>query len=72
MVTFSSFSGFLGHALVGLPGGELLALTVLAVVAGSQLGAWYMARRSKPRWVRGAYGVVLIGVAVRLGLDLLL
>ncbi|MDZ7754753.1 MAG: sulfite exporter TauE/SafE family protein [Gammaproteobacteria bacterium] len=71
VVTFSSFSGFLGHAFVGLPGGQLLLLVVLAVVAGSQLGAWYMACRSKPQWVRAAYGVVLLGVAVKLGFDLL-
>ena len=71
IVTFSSFSGFLGHALTVLPEAGLLALTVLAVVVGSQLGAWYMARKARPTWVRVAYGVLLLGVATKLGLDLI-
>jgi uncharacterized membrane protein YfcA len=71
IVTFSSFSGFLGHALTALPETLLLTSTVLAVVAGSQLGAWYMARKARPAWVRLAYGVLLLGIAVKLTFDLI-
>lgn len=71
IVTFSSFSGFFGHALTALPDAALLTATVLAVVAGSQLGAWYMARKARPSWVRRIYGALLLGVAAKLGLDLI-
>jgi len=71
IVTFSSFSGFFGHASTALPDLALLTATVLAVVTGSQLGAWYMARKARPSWVRMAYGVLLLGVAAKLGLDLI-
>ncbi len=71
VVTFSSFSGFLGHAFGALPPLRLLLLTVFAVIVGSQLGAWFMARKAQPQWVRAAYGVLLLGVAVRLGWELL-
>lgn len=71
VVTFSSFSGFLGHAFGALPPLRILVLTVLAVVVGSQLGAWFMARKAQPQWVRAAYGVLLLGVAGALGWELL-
>jgi uncharacterized membrane protein YfcA len=71
VVIFSSFSGFLGHAFGTLPPLRILLLTVLAVVAGSQLGAWFMARKAQPQWVRAAYGVLLLGVAGALGWELL-
>jgi hypothetical protein len=71
IVTFSSFTGFLGHAALALPDTRVLMVTVLAVMAGSQLGAWYMARQSKPEWVRTAYGWVLLGVAAKLAWDLM-
>jgi uncharacterized membrane protein YfcA len=40
-------------------------------VAGSQLGAWYMARKARPAWVRLAYGVLLLGIAAKLTFDLI-
>jgi uncharacterized membrane protein YfcA len=66
VVTFSSFSGFLGHAghmTVDLP---LLLVAVGAVVLASLLGSWFMANRAKPAWVRWFYGLLLLAVAVRL------
>jgi hypothetical protein len=71
VVTFSSFSGFLGHAFGALPPLRILVLTMLAVVVGSQLGAWFMARKAQPQWVRAAYGVLLLGVAGALGWEIL-
>jgi len=41
-------------------------VTSLAVVAGSQLGAWYMANKAKPGWVKKLYGIVLLAVAAKL------
>jgi len=66
IVVFSSFSGFLGHVSVGHIDTLLAALTVVAVVAGSQLGAWLMASKARPSWVKWAYGVLLLSVAIKL------
>ena len=44
----------------------LAAVTVVSVIVGSQLGAWYMARKARPGWVKKLYGVVLLGVAAKL------
>ncbi len=66
IVTFSSFSGFLGHMAEG-PIDPLLTLVAVAMVAlGSQLGAWLMARMAKPEWIKRIYGLVLLGVAAKL------
>lgn len=70
-VTFSSFSGFLGHMAEGHVDLWLMGLSVVAVIAGSQLGAWFMARRARPAWVKRLYGVVLLAVAAKLVYGLL-
>ncbi len=66
IVTFSSFSGFLGHMAEGHIDILLAGLAVVAAIAGSQLGAWFMANRARPGWVRGFYGVLLLAVAIKL------
>jgi len=66
IVTFSSFSGFLGHMAEGRIDPVLAAVTVVSVIVGSQLGDWYMARKARPGWVKKLYGVVLLGVAAKL------
>jgi len=66
IVTFSSFSGFLGHMAEGHIDPLLAASAVLAVVAGSQLGAWFMSSKARPSWVKKLYGIVLLGVAAEL------
>ncbi|MCK7497492.1 MAG: sulfite exporter TauE/SafE family protein [Comamonadaceae bacterium] len=71
IVTFSSFSGFLGHMAEGRIDLTLAAVSVASVVAGSQLGAWFMAKKAKPAWVKKAYGVVLLAVAAQLAYGLL-
>jgi uncharacterized membrane protein YfcA len=66
VVTFSSFSGFaghLGHMAIDWP---LLLAAVPAVVVGSLAGSWFMANRARPSAVRWLYGLLLIGVAVKL------
>lgn len=71
IVTLASFSGFAAHAAAGRLDGTLTALTVVAAIAGSQLGSWFMARRAKPAWVKRLYGVLLFGVAIKLVWDLI-
>ena len=66
IVTFSSFSGFLGHIAEGHIDILLAGLAVVAAIAGSQLGAWFMANKARPGWVRGFYGVLLLAVAIKL------
>jgi hypothetical protein len=66
IVTFSSFSGFLGHMAEGRIDPWLAGVTVVMVILGSQLGAWFMAKKARPGWVKRLYGVVLLGVAAQL------
>jgi len=66
IVTFSSFSGFLGHMAEGHVEPLFAALAVVAVVAGSQLGAWFMANKARPGWVKRLYGILLLAVAIKL------
>lgn len=66
IVTFSSFTGFLGHMAEGHIDVPLALLAVAAAIAGSQLGAWFMASKARPGWVRAFYGVLLLGVAAKL------
>jgi len=71
IVTFSSFSGFLGHMAEGHIDPLLAGLAVVAVIAGSQLGAWFMANKARPGWVKVFYGVLLLAVAIKLVLGVL-
>jgi len=71
IVTFASVSGFAAHAAAGRLDVTLTVLTLVAAIAGSQLGAWFMARRAKPAWVKRLYGVVLLLIATKLVWDLI-
>jgi len=66
IVTFSSFSGFLGHVAEGRIDITLAMLCLVAVITGSQLGAWFMANKAQAGWVKKLYGVVLLAIAVKL------
>ncbi len=66
IVTFSSFSGFLGHMAEGHVDMTLAGLSLVAVIAGSQLGAWLMANKAQPGWVKRMYGIVLLAIAAKL------
>ncbi len=66
VVTFSSFSGYLGHAAEGEMNWSLTVLVVIAVIIASQLGAMFMSSKAKPTWVKQLYGVVLLAIAIKL------
>ena len=66
VVTFSSFSGYLGHATEGEMNWALTILVVVAVIIASQLGAMFMSSKAKPKWVKELYGVVLLLIALKL------
>ena len=70
IVTFSSFSGFLGHMAEGHFDLLLSAMAAVAVIAGSQIGAWLTAEKARASWVKKLYGVLLLGVAIKLVIGL--
>ncbi|RMG64376.1 MAG: sulfite exporter TauE/SafE family protein [Calditrichaeota bacterium] len=66
VVTFSSFSGYLGHVAEGHFNWPLTIVVVMAVILGSQLGGNFMSTRAKPKWVKQLYALVLFAIAVKL------
>lgn len=70
IITFASVSGFLAHAAEGHIEPLLATFTVIAAIIGSQLGAWFMARRAKPGWLKRLYAILLLGVAAKLLWDI--
>lgn len=66
VVTFSSFSGYLGHATSGNMNWTLTIIVVLAVIIASQLGASFMSNKANPKMVKQVYAIVLIGIAIKL------
>jgi hypothetical protein len=66
VVTFSSLSGYLGHAAKGQMNWTLTIFAVIAIIFGSQLGATFMSEKAKPKLVKQIYAVVLLGIAIKL------
>ena len=66
VVTFSSFSGYLGHVSQGSMNWGLTAIVVIAVIIGSQLGGRYMTRKAKSKQVKVIYAVVLFLIAFKM------
>lgn len=66
VVTFSSFSGYLGHVARGNMNWPLTIVLVIAVIIGSQTGARFMSRKAKPAMVKKIYAIVLIAIALKL------
>lgn len=66
IVSFASISGFAAHAAAGRFDPLLTGLTLVVAIAGAQAGAWFMATRAKPAWVKRFYGGLLLAVAAKL------
>ncbi len=66
VVTFSSASGYLGHAAQGEMNWLLTGIVVVAVVIGSQLGGRYMTQKAKSKQVKVAYAIVLLVIATKM------
>lgn len=66
VVTFSSFSGYLGHVSQGHMNWWLTAIVVVAVIIGSQLGGRYMTQKAKSKQVKIIYAVVLLLIAAKM------
>ncbi len=65
-VTFSSFSGYLGHVTGGRIDWAITLPVLLAVIVGSQLGANFLSNKAKPKWIKQVYAVVLLAIAIKL------
>jgi uncharacterized membrane protein YfcA len=72
VVTFSSFSGYLGHAAQGNMNWPLTIILVIAVIIGSQFGARFMSNQAKPKMVKKIYAIVLIAIAIKLSWEAVL
>ncbi len=71
VVIFSSFSGFAGHVAEGHFNWPLMIATSIAVIIASQIGAKVMKEKMKARWIKQMFGVVLLGVALKLIIKIL-
>ncbi len=65
-VTFSSFSGFLGHAAQGHFNWTLTVFLTIAVVSGAWLGSNFMATKAKSNRVKQIFALVLFAIAVKI------
>ena len=65
-VTFSSFSGFLGHAAQGHFNWTLTVFLTIAVIIGAWLGSNFMATKAKSQRVKQIFALVLFAIAVKL------
>ncbi|HHI81001.1 MAG TPA: sulfite exporter TauE/SafE family protein [Planctomycetes bacterium] len=72
VVIFSSFSGFAGHLSEGHFDLPLLIGAGVAVLIASQLGAHLMKHKMKAKWLKQMFGLLLVGVAIKLALGILL
>lgn len=66
VVTFSSFSGYLGHVAEGDMNWTLTTIVVVAVIIGSQLGGRYMTQKAKSKQVKIIYAIVLMAIAAKM------
>ena len=66
VVTFSSFSGYLGHAAQGEMNWTLTLVVIVAVIIGSQLGGRYMTQKAKSKHVKIIYAIVLLLIATKM------
>ncbi|MGB8491515.1 MAG: sulfite exporter TauE/SafE family protein [Bacteroidales bacterium] len=69
VVTFSSFSGYIGHMAQGKMNWPLTIIVVAAVIIGSQLGGRFMTEKAKSKQVKIIYAVVLVLIASKLIYD---
>ncbi len=70
-VTFSSFSGFAGHAAQGHFTAGLTILLAVAVLVGAFTGSRFMVRKAKSPVVKRIFAIVLLVIAGKLLLNVL-
>ena len=65
-VTFSSFSGFLGHAAQGHFDWTLTIILTIAVVIGAYFGSNFLVNKAKSSIVKQIFAVVLFAIAIKI------
>ncbi len=65
-VTFSSFSGFLGHVAQGHFNWTLTIILTAAVIIGAFLGSNFMATKAKSNRVKQIFAIVLFVIAAKI------
>lgn len=66
VVTFSTFSGFLGHLSTGHIDWTLASVGAVAAIAGSQLGSHHMSNKLKGKTLKVIFASVLIFIGVEM------
>jgi len=72
VVTFSSFSGYLGHMAQGSMNWPLTVTVIIAVIIGSQFGGKFLIQKAKSKHVKITYAIVLFLIAVKLIVDVII
>ena len=65
-VTFSSFSGFLGHAAQGYFDWTLTIILTIAVIIGALLGSNFLVNKAKTNRIKQVFAVVLLAIAFKI------
>jgi uncharacterized membrane protein YfcA len=71
VVVFSSLSGFLGHATLGGLDPLFIGITAVMAAAGSIVGSQLMKTKLSGGQLKKIIGVLLLGIAVKMILDLI-
>ena len=71
VVVFSSLSGFVSHVGAGELDYLLVLITAGASIAGAIVGSWLMTDKLNPRMIKRILGVVLVGLAIKMIINLL-
>jgi hypothetical protein len=65
-VTFSSFSGFLGHVAQGHFNWTLTIILAIAVIIGAYFGSNFLVKKAKSTRVKQIFAVVLLVIAIKI------
>ncbi len=65
-VTFSSFSGFLGHSAQGHFEVTLTIILAVVVIIGALLGSNFLVIKAKTSWVKQVFAVLLFAIAIKI------
>ncbi|WP_028962591.1 sulfite exporter TauE/SafE family protein [Sulfobacillus thermosulfidooxidans] len=66
IVTFSSFSGFLGRVEYFHAPWTFTVILSITVIVAAAIGSRLMATKAKPQWIKVAYSLLLVGVGIKL------
>lgn len=70
IVIFSSLSGFISNIAIGIDL-KFIFVTALAAIIGALIGSWLMTDKLKPALIKKALGFILIGVAIKIIINLI-